>query len=317
MIPPFMPSWLPPCAVLLDMLFGDPRSLPHPVCLIGKGLDWLEQQARRYGATRCIGVFCVLIAVAITGSLVALLSSLPLVGTLLALWLAYAGLALGCLLREGRNALKAIELGTLEEGQRAVSMLVSRDTSCLNRKELRRALAETLSENFNDGFVAPFFWLMVGGPVGLWCYKCVSTMDSMWGYRTERFIHLGWACAKLDDVLAWIPARCSIVFLWVTAPFAGVRGAWPGMPRVASDARQMESPNAGWPMATAAWLHGAYMGGRAVYFGEVKDKPILGPTSGEWTNESIHSLLKHLSYAGGVGALCLWLSAMLAWWIVG
>lgn len=315
MIAPFMPAWLPPVAVALDAVLGDPQRMPHPVRLIGAMLGPLERLGRASGGTRLAGAACTALAVVVAGTAVALLCSLPVVGMLAALWLAYSGLALGCLLHEGGVALEKVEHGSLEEGRAALAMLVSRDTSTLDRNGLRRALAETLAENFNDGFIAPFFWLMVGGPVGLWSYKTVSTMDSMWGYRTERWASLGWACARLDDVLAWIPARCCVFFLWMTAPFAGVRGCWPGLPLVSADARQMESPNAGWPMAAAAWLHQAYMGGRAIYFGESKEKPILGPAEHSWDDATVRSLMKHLRMAGFAGALCLWLSAMLAQWL--
>ena len=309
--------WLPPIAFVLDMLAGDPRWLPHPVRAIGHLLGPLERLGRALGATRPAGVVCTVLAVLCAGGAVALAGALPVVGAVVSLWLAYAGLALGCLLREGRAALHAVEHGSLEDGRAALAMLVSRDTSALDRDGLRRALAETLAENFNDGFVAPFLWLVAGGPVGLWCYKTVSTMDSMWGYRTERWERLGWACARLDDVLAWVPARCCVVLLWVTAPFAGVPGQWPGLPRVASDARRMESPNAGWPMAAAAWLHGAYMGGSAVYFGKVKEKPLLGPADTQWDGPRIEGLLRHLRLAGLAGAVTLWLAALLAGWIFG
>lgn len=309
--------WLPPLAFVLDALLGDPRWLPHPVRGVGALLAPLERLGRRLGGSRAAGALCTVLAVGCVGGLVALACALPWAGSFFAAWLAYAGLALGCLLREGRKALDAVEHGTLEEGRAALAMLVSRDTTQLERDGLRRALAETLAENFNDGFVAPFLWLVAGGPVGLWCYKTVSTMDSMWGYRTERWERLGWACARLDDLLAWVPARCCVVLLWVTAPFAGVPGRWPGLPRVASDARHMESPNAGWPMATAAWLHGAYMGGRAVYFGSVRNKPLLGPADGHWDAVKVSGLMRHLRIAGVTGALCLWLAALLARWVFG
>ncbi|NHZ47329.1 CobD/CbiB family cobalamin biosynthesis protein, partial [Nitratidesulfovibrio liaohensis] len=269
----------------------------------------------------------------------------PWLGALVAVYFAWAGLALGSLLREGRRTLHAIEHGTLDEARTAVSMLVSRDTAQLDRPDLRRALAETLAENFNDGFVAPFFWLLLGGPAGLWGYKAVSTMDSMWGYRTEEWCDLGRACARLDDVLAWVPARLSALFLWLSAPLAKVRGGWQGFGRMARDARSMESPNAGWPMSAAAWLHGAPMGGPTPYFGVVKHKPVLGPRpSGNvlgstvadacgtastsapasasasafacgptpaWNAERLEGLLRHLRVAGLVAAGCLWAGALL------
>lgn len=350
---------VPPLALLLDLWLGDPRGLPHPVCGVGRMLRRAEAMARRHAdglpegerpaALRRAGVLAVMavaggVALAVWG-LVRLPVLAPWLGALAVVYFAWAGLALGSLLREGRRTLHAIEHGTLDEARVAVSMLVSRDTAQLDRPDLRRALAETLAENFNDGFVAPFFWLLLGGPAALWGYKAVSTMDSMWGYRTEQWRDLGRACARLDDVLAWLPARLVAFFLWLAAPLAKVRGGWQGFGPMARDARSMESPNAGWPMSAAAWLHGAPMGGPTPYFGVVKDKPVLGPRSScnvagctvadacgtastsapasasafafacgptpTWDAERLEGLLRHLRVAGLVAAGCLWSAALL------
>jgi adenosylcobinamide-phosphate synthase len=241
-------------------------------------------------------------------------------GVLCALYLAYSGLALGCLLREGRKAVRAI--GTAEAAARAekenagallrearltVAMLVSREVSGLDAAALYRTLAESLSENFNDAFVAPFFWLVLGGPAGLWLYKCASTADSRWGYKHEPWTRAGWAAARLDDVLAFAPARLSAVFLYLGSGPAGWK-IWPGWGPFRRQARRMESPNAGWSMAAAAWLHRAAMGGPAVYAGKVKDKPRLGPERGAdavWDGAKIAALLRHLLLAGLIGALVL------------
>lgn len=353
---------VPPLALLLDLWLGDPCGLPHPVCGVGRMLRRAEAMARRHAdgltegerpaALRRAGGLAVVavaggVALAVWGlvNLSVLFQWLPVLsrwlGALMAVYFAWAGLALGSLLREGRRTLHAIEHGTLDEARAAVSMLVSRDTAALDRPDLRRALAETLAENFNDGFVAPFFWLLLGGPAGLWAYKAVSTMDSMWGYRTDRWCDLGRACARLDDVLAWLPARLAAFFLWLSAPLVltdkgtGVgRGGWRGFGPMARDARSMESPNAGWPMSAAAWLHGAPMGGPTPYFGVVKHKPVLGPrqcantgdakgSDGEggaapapaspsvWDAERLSRLLRHLRVAGLVAAGCLWGGALL------
>jgi adenosylcobinamide-phosphate synthase len=222
-------------------------------------------------------------------------------------YLAYAGLALGQLLKEGRKAARLIESGNLAAARQAVGWLVSRDTTSMGVDELRRTLAETLSENVSDGFVCPLFYLCIGGPVGLWAYKAVSTMDSMWGYRTERYNELGWACARMDDVLAYIPARLTMLFLLIAGACLGLpwRLAWAHAGR---DARQMESPNAGWPMAACAWLLGAGMGGTAVYFGKVKQKPALGPHKQVWSPEKLATLLKLLLFSGFIALLGLQLS---------
>ncbi len=333
---------VPPLAVALDLWLGDPRGLPHPV----RGVGWLlgraerlarghadrQPEAVRPAALRRAGVLAAMAVAGGSALAVWLLSGpavlAPWLGGLAAVYFAWAGLALGGLLREGRRTLHAIEQGTLDEARTAVSMLVSRDTAALDRPDLRRALAETLAENFNDGFVAPFFWLLAGGPAALWGYKAVSTMDSMWGYRTERWRDLGRACARLDDALAWLPARLSALFLWLSRPLIGAdkgpgggRGGWQGFGPMARDARTMDSPNAGWPMSAAAWLHGAAMGGPTPYFGVMKHKPVLGPRPAgneggpapapAWDADRLEGLLRHLRVAGLAAGGCLWGAALL------
>lgn len=301
---PEMLLWLPLAAFILDILLGDPRFLPHPVRLIGLGLDALRPRVLGAARQRLAGALGLGAVLAAAGFGVWLLVHAPgLLGTVFALYFAYAGLAFGCLLREGAAAARAIESGSLDEARRAVGLLVSRDVSALERPALYKTLAESLSENFNDAFVAPFFWLCLGGPVLLWFYKAASTADSMWGYRHEPWTRAGWAAARLDDVLAFVPARLSMLFLWLGA---ADKALWPGLALVVRDARRMESPNAGWSMSAAAWLHGAGMGGSAVYAGAVKDKPLLGPAGTSWDYEKIGALLTHLRRSGLVCALALW-----------
>ncbi len=313
---------LPVLALGLDLAFGDPRTLPHPVQAVGWMLDRLERLARRAGASRLTGALCLGALLSITGLAVWTLIGIPYVGIVFSLYLAWTGLALGSLLRECRLAAAAVAGEDIEAARAAVSMLVSRDLSQADQGELYRALGETLSENFNDGFVAPFFWLVLGGPLGLWLYKAVSTTDSMWCYKTERWRSLGWAGARLDDVLAYVPARLSACMLAVSAPLAGVgsgmplRGLWHN---VARDAGQMESPNAGWPMAMAAWLHRRTMGGATWYFGQLKEKPVLGPRPCDagiagartWDAAGIEALLRHVRIAAVLGGVLLWLVVLL------
>ncbi|MBQ4132441.1 MAG: cobalamin biosynthesis protein [Desulfovibrionaceae bacterium] len=318
--------FLPLAALALDLIFKDFRSFPHPVQGVAWLADRLEPRARRFESRGLVclpgiaelqagflsGGACLAVILIVTGGAVFILGELPFVGIILTVYFAYAGLALGGLLREGRIALGAVMQGEISEARQAVSMLVSRDLSQADRPVLLKTLAETLSENFNDALIAPFFWLLTGGPVGLWMYKAVSTMDSLWGYRTEKWRYLGFAAARFDDLLAFIPARLSSWLLCFFSRFVPHFGRWPGYARVKADALKMESPNAGWGMAAAAWLHHGQMGGRAVYFGEVKEKPLLGPgnddkSSGfEWNEEKIRNLLRHIKIAGIGGCILMW-----------
>jgi adenosylcobinamide-phosphate synthase len=303
---------LPFLAFLLDLLLGDPQRLPHPVRLIGRWLDWLEPQTRRTGLPlRAAGVLCVLATAGGVYAVVDFLCGIKYFGMFLLLYFAYAGLALGELLSSARQALKLIENGAqLDEAREAVGMLVSRSTASMDQAELRKTLAETVSENFCDAYVAPMFYLVLGGPALLWAYKAVSTMDSMWGYKTERFRELGWAAARTDDALAFIPARMSALLLLGVGAVMGLN--WrPALARVRADAATMDSPNAGWPMAMCAWLLQGGMGGPATYFGEVKQKPVLGPEEALWTVEKISKLSRLVLFAGFAGVVSMQLVKVL------
>ncbi len=304
-----MIAFLPLPAFILDLILKDPASWPHPVRLIGNILLRLEKLALqqkllnlRTAGTSALGLLLLGLS-----TLLLTLTSLPLLGSLLALYLAYAGLALGSLLQSARQVLAHLEMGCVQQARNDLAMLVSRDTSNLEQTDICRTLAETLSENFNDGFVAPMFYLCLGGPVLLWLYKTVSTVDSMWGYKHAHFQELGWAGARLDDILAWIPARLSAALIIAGAFFCALpwRKVWQ---HSRQQAGLMESPNAGWPMAAAAWCLEAQMGGSTMYQGQLKKKPRLGPADSAWDIRRLRSLLRLLLVAGCLGALAgqLW-----------
>lgn len=324
--------FVPVLALVLDILTGDPRWLPHPVVGLGRFAAWWERLARWMPASGTkagsflAGALGMILLAGGSGWAAWRLSGLGYAGPLIALYLSWSGLALGGLLRETHAAFRALEAGSIDEGRVAVSMLVSRDTAAMDAPALRKALAETLAENLNDGLVAPFFYLVLLGPGGLWAYKAVSTLDSMWGYRTPEYEWFGKPAARLDDVLAFIPARLTALGMVLAAAIAGPVG--PGLHRllltvrgVWRDARKTSSPNAGWPMAAAAWIFGAPMGGGAIYFGKWVPKPVLGPVEGHaepssenmdagWTRARFVGLLR-LCFTAGVGScLAMYLAGM-------
>lgn len=325
--------WLAPVALLLDLRLGDPAlPWPHPVCFAGRLLGRLEGPARRWmqrgGAAgekrrgRLAGLVCLFLLTGVSGLAVWLLISLPLLGVLPAVYLAWAGLAMGSLLDTGREVLHRVETYPEPEAREALSRLVSRDTGRMDRPLMRKTLADTLSENFTDALLAPFFWLLLAGPVGLWMYKAVSTTDSMWGYLTERWRWLGWAGARADDCLAFIPARLSVgalrltdVLLRCLRPAARIwDGSWPGFRVVARQAAGMPSPNSGWSMAACAWLCRARMAGPSVYFGALVDKPWLGPpreSAAPWDRARLLALCALMRYSALYGGLSLWLACLL------
>ena len=313
---------------MLDIAFGDPRlPWPHPVCLIGWLIDRLEKFVQSFASFSChfikkrhaekiAGILSLLVACLSFWLSTLIFCRLPLIGPFLALYLAWAGLAAGCLLSTGKLALARVASGSLPHGREAVSWLVTRDTSSMNQTALFKTLADTLSENYTDALLAPLFWLLLLGPAGLWIYKTVSTFDSRWGYRTEKWAHTGWAAARTDDALAWMPARLAPALLWLThilMKFAKLnkwQGHWPGYVLIGRQAKTMPSPNSGWSMASCAWLCNGRMAGPDKYFGVVIEKGWLGPEkeqARDWTEQQLESLLSLIKAASLIGGLVLWL----------
>ena len=293
---------LPLLAVALDLWLKDPPNWPHPVRLIGWLLDRLERLARSSPLPpRLAGLLCVLGLSLGVGLTVRLVVSLPIIGWLSALYFSFAGLALGGLLQEGHRVAQLLHVKDVEAARTALSGLVSRDVEQLDENGIRRALAETISENLNDAFTAPLFYLACFSPAGLWAYKTVSTMDSMWGYKTPRWRELGWAAARADDLLAFLPARLTALALTTAARLLGHPAV--RLSELRRVAGLTESPNAGWPMAAAALTLRAGMGGPTRYFGQTKVKPWLGPEGQTWTDQKLNNLFRLTLFTGlGIGA---------------
>lgn len=310
----------------LDLWLGDP-ALPwsHPVCVVGRLLNALEGLIRHTaagsgkweaGILKVSGILVLILLGAGAFGLMLIVCHLPYAGIIFTLYFAWAGLAMGCLLQTGLTVLNAVEEAPIPEARAKLSWLVSRDTSQMARPLMRKTLADTLAENYTDAFLAPFFWLVFTGVPGLWFYKVASTMDSQWGYLTPRWRYLGWAGAKMDDALAFIPARLAPIALWL-AYFVSkkifrisYKGRWPGFKTIATHARIMPSPNSGWPMASCAWLCNGVMAGPAMYFGQLQEKPFMGPANAPpWDRENLKSLLTLVRSGAICGVLLLVLIA--------
>ena len=242
----------------LDLLFGDPVYRLHPVRLIGKLLTCYENRLRKIGLDgKFGGILLVLLLLAsslvISGSVFYLLASLHWsLGWLWSVYLGWSFLALGDLLQHAKHVATAIKEVDLAEAKRQVGMLVGRDTKQMDLAACGRAAVESVSENLNDGVIAPLFYFCVFGIPGMLFFKVVSTLDSMVGYRNERYQDFGWCGARFDDLLSWIPARLSWLLL------SGSAALLPGLSgknafRVGwQDYSKLPSPNAGWSEATAA-----------------------------------------------------------------
>jgi adenosylcobinamide-phosphate synthase len=268
-------------ALLLDLALGDPRWLPHPVVLIGRLVKFLEKTLDRVISHRRIAGIVLLLVTAGSAGAVAWLLILgcqhihPLAGLAASVVISYTCLAARSLHHESALVADALTAGDLAEARRFLSYIVGRDTDMLDESEIWRALVETVAENTSDGIVAPLFWLTLTGPVGGMVYKAVSTLDSMVGYRNERYLHLGWASARMDDLLNFVPARLSALLMILAAPLAGLslKGA---LAVVLRDRLKHPSPNSGHPEAAAAGSLGVMLGGTASYTGVPSWKKHIG-----------------------------------------
>lgn len=266
----------------IDLLLGDPRWLYHPVQAIGSLISHLEPPLRRAfpQRLRLAGAVLVIAVVAITGivtgGVLFLLSRLHpvagFVGETIVCWLI---LATKSLRTESMKVVKALETGTLDDGRKAVSMIVGRDTEHLSEEEVLKAAVETVAENASDGILAPLLFAAVLGPVGGMCYKAVNTMDSMVGYKNDRYLDFGRAAAKVDDVLNFLPARIS-GFLMCLAAYLGFDGK-NAFRIFFRDRKNHASPNSAHTEAACAGALGLQLGGTHDYFG----KPVVKPTIGD------------------------------------
>lgn len=268
-------------AIILDLLLGDPRWFPHPVVGIGRLITFLEPRLRRLiPSERAAGIVLLAMTVGITAGLAfALLRGAYAlnagVGFAVAVVLAWSCLAARSLHRESRLVADALERGDIGAARRSLSCIVGRDTAALEEPDIWRGVVETVAENSSDGVIAPLLCLMVGGPVLALAYKGVNTLDSMVGYKNERYLRFGWASARFDDLVNWLPARLTGLFMVAAAPLVGLSGAnaWRIMRR---DGRNHSSPNSGIPEAAAAGALGVQLGGTNFYFGKPVEKPTIG-----------------------------------------
>lgn len=256
-------------ALLLDALLGEPKWLwsrvPHPAVLMGRVIDACDKRFNRGEAQKRNGVL----------TMAGLASAAALIGWLIALipgiW---ADVIVGAILLAQRSLVEhvsAVQTGlilSIDEGRKAVAMIVGRDTNQMDRDDIARSAIESGAENLSDGVIAPAFCMLIAGVPGLLVYKITNTADSMIGYRTPRHAQFGWAAARFDDVLNWAPARITAGLIWLTdrrsAPWTLI-----------ADAGKHRSPNAGWPEAAMAHAHQIALSGPRSYDGQMTDDPYV------------------------------------------
>ncbi len=270
---------------LIDCLVGDPAALPHPIVLIGKGIAALERLLRaRFPATpegeRAAGrvlVVCMLLLSAVIPA------AILWICFRINRWLCFAVccimswqiFAAKCLKQEAQKVQRCLDAGDLPAARRQVSMLVGRDTEQLTETQVAKAAIETVAENTSDGVIAPLFYMMLGGPVLGFVYKAINTMDSMLGYKNEKYIHFGRCAARTDDVANYIPARLSALGMIAAAPLTGFDGK--NAARIwRRDRRKHASPNSAQTESVCAGALHIQLAGNAYYFGKLYEKPFIG-----------------------------------------
>ena len=266
---------------VLDFFVGDPHALPHPVVGIGKLISLCERHLRRGGKGDLWRGAVTVIAVTVPSTLLptALLFAAwhthPAVYLVLYSVMCFQLLAARQLVRESRRVQTALEAGDVEGARRAVSMIVGRDTDVLDGSGICRAAVETVAENTSDGVIAPLFWMGLFGAAGGFFYKAVNTMDSMIGYRNEKYLLFGRAAAKTDDFVNFLPARLSALLMIIVCPLLRLdrKGAWRIFRR---DRQKHASPNSAQTESACAGALGVRLAGDAVYGGVLHRKEYIG-----------------------------------------
>ncbi len=275
---------------LLDLTLGDPMWLPHPVVGFGKMITFGEKKLNK-GCHRklkgaVMSLFLIALVFAITSLLIYTFSLLiPNSSIVISTLLIFFCLAGTTLIREVRKVFSAVDR-SLSEGRMQVSRIVGRDTSELSAQDIRTAALETLAENLSDGVIAPLFWLSAGGVPAMVAYKMVNTLDSMIGYRTERYKDFGCWAARIDDIANYIPARLTALLMVIAS----------GKPRLAGfvwrNGRNHSSPNSGYPEAALAGILNCRFGGPHYYFGVSFDKPYIGDNARELTIDDMKKAVR-------------------------
>ena len=306
-------------AIGLDLLIGDPPNWPHPIRLMGWGIRKLEKQLRKlklnlYGAG-VILLLAMISGVVLSVQLLKFISH-PIFFNIIQIYLLYTCLAARCLADEALKVKHVLGSGDLSLARKQISYLVGRDTQTLNETDITKATIETVSENTIDGVLAPLFYMLMGIPMGLslefvMIYKVVNTLDSMVGYVQQPYKEIGWASAKFDDVLNFIPARLGSIVMLIAGMFLGKNG-FEGFRIFFRDRYNHKSPNSGHPESAVAGMLEIQLGGTNTYFGERVIKPTLGDGKNKVQPDMINStiwimiLSEILVYVMAIGCSKIW-----------
>ena len=286
-------------AVLIDAFVGDPYWFPHPVRLLGRYIKAFEKLIRPIANTpaslRIAGILLtlttVLLAFGSTYLILQLVKGISLIFYyILNVLFMYTCLAARCLSSEAMKIYKELLKGDIAAARKQTSMIVGRDTDVLGEKEVTRAVVETVAENSSDGVIAPLIYMAIGGAPLAMAYKAINTLDSMVGYKNDKYLHFGWCSARLDDLVNFIPARLTAVLMAVAALFMNF-DALGSFNTFLKDGKNHSSPNSGFPEAAAAGALGIELGGTNLYFGRAVYKPTIGQSKRPIEKQDIKSTI--------------------------
>ena len=295
---PLLMGWV------LDLILGDPQWMPHPVVGFGKMIALGEKQLNKGSHRKLKGALLAIFLVALVFVVIFILDQqLSNLNALLSIafrtLIIFWCLAGTTLIREVRQTFLAVDR-SLEEGRKQVARIVGRDTTQLSAQEIRTAALETLAENLSDGVIAPLFWLAIGGVPGMLTYKMVNTLDSVIGYKTDRYRDFGCFAARLDDVANYLPARLT-AFLMIVPKLMTINTHHGSklftfhfslFTFVHENGRRHASPNSGYPEAALAGILNCRFGGPHTYFGQLFDKPYIGENDRLLTTDDMHVAIR-------------------------
>ena len=284
-------------AFLLDIMIGDPRWFPHPVRMIGVCIEYVEKMLRRLvPSEQLAGMLLAFIIVVgtylVTYQLLVFFYEIRWsLGILVSIIIIFFSLSTRDLLRETGNVLSALKSGDLKQARKNLARIVGRDTQNLSEEQIATGCIETSAENIVDGIIAPLFYAFIGGPALAMAYKSINTLDSMVGYKNEKYLNFGWASAKLDDIVNFIPARIAAVVLPIASYLCGANYS-NSVKILKRDGQKHPSPNSGIPEAAIAGALGIRLGGPSVYNDIRSDKHFIGDPQRNVSFDDISSTSK-------------------------
>ena len=287
-------------AYVLDLIFGDPQNIIHPVQIIGKMINIGEKSllGKKYKSDRKYKFFAGMIlnitVISLTYGITYLIhrtSENSIIFTVAEIYLMYTVFSINSLAREGNRVYNILKEGNIERARKDLSYLVSRDTETMDEKMIIRSTMETISENTVDGIVAPMMYMFLGGLPLSMTYKAINTFDSMVGYKNEKYMDFGKFSAKLDDVANFIPARITGILIVIASMILGYDYK-NSLKIFIRDRKNHSSPNSGHAEAGVAGALGVQFGGKVSYFGKEVDKPVIGDKTKDFELEDIKKNIK-------------------------